>query len=189
MADESHEIARGLRRRDPDLLERLIEQYQHRLFRYLVFFTRSRQLAEDLFQETWLRVLERGAQYDPRFKFEGWLLRVARNLAIDEMRRKNPAAVSEPSRDEEGEEAPFDLPDAGRASAFDVLAAAEERQILDTAMDGLPAYYREALTLRFQEGLPLEEIAQVVSVPLSTVKSRLRRGLQMLSQRLEKLQS
>ena len=60
MAQESTEIARGLRRRDPALLNRLIEQYQHRLLRYLVYLTGRRELAEDLFQETWIRVLERG---------------------------------------------------------------------------------------------------------------------------------
>jgi len=87
MEDENTQIARGLRQRDPDLMDRLIEQYQQRLYRYLVFFTRDRQLSEDLFQETWIRVLERGSQYDPRYKFEAWLLRVSRNLAIDAMRR------------------------------------------------------------------------------------------------------
>ncbi len=59
MEDESVVISRGLRRRDPDLLDHLIERYQHRLYRYLVFFTRDRQLSEDLFQETWMRVLQK----------------------------------------------------------------------------------------------------------------------------------
>jgi hypothetical protein len=62
-------IARGLHRRDPDLLDRLIEQYQHRLLRYLVSLTADRAVAEDLFQETWMRVLERGHQYDHRHEF------------------------------------------------------------------------------------------------------------------------
>ena len=66
MESETSAIARGLRRRDPDLLDRLIEQYQHRLLRYLVSLTADRAIAEDLFQETWMRVLERGDQYDGR---------------------------------------------------------------------------------------------------------------------------
>ena len=184
MADEGVEISRGLRSRDPDLLDRLIEQYQHRLYRYLVFFTRNRQLSDDLFQETWLRVLERGSQYDPRHRFEKWLLRVARNLAIDEMRRKNPAAVMDTP--EEEDQAPFDLPDTGRESAFDTLAASEDRLMLDRAMDTLPPYYREVLTLRFQEGMKLDEIADVVGSPVSTVKSRLHRALRALSTRVER---
>ncbi|HEV2730212.1 MAG TPA: RNA polymerase subunit sigma-70, partial [Terriglobales bacterium] len=54
MADENTEIAHGLRRRDPELLDRLIEKYQHRLLRYLIYLTGRRELAEDFFQETWV---------------------------------------------------------------------------------------------------------------------------------------
>src|SRR5579864_7925818 len=84
MESETSAIARGLRRRDPDLLDRLIEQYQHRLLRYLVSLTADRAIAEDLFQETWMRVLERGHQYDGRHEFSTWLYTIARNLAIDQ---------------------------------------------------------------------------------------------------------
>ena len=62
MRDEMKTIARGLQKRDPDLLDRLIEQYQYRLFRYLLYITGDKARAEDFFQETWIRVLERGHQ-------------------------------------------------------------------------------------------------------------------------------
>src|SRR5882757_6291903 len=61
---ESVEIARGLKRQDPELLDHLIELYQHRLLRYLLFLTGKREVAEVLFQETWMRVLLRGGQYN-----------------------------------------------------------------------------------------------------------------------------
>lgn len=184
MEDENVAISRGLRSRDPDLLDRLIEKYQHRLYRYLVFFTRDRQLSEDLFQETWIRVLEKGSRFDPRYNFEGWLLRVARNLAIDQMRRRDPVAFA--SADSESDDAPFDLPDLDPArTAFDAVAAEETRRMLESAMEVIPPYYREALTLRFHEGMMLEEIADVTNAPLSTVKSRLRRGLELLANRME----
>ncbi|MGH9500215.1 MAG: RNA polymerase sigma factor [Terriglobales bacterium] len=88
MESETSAIARGLRRRDPELLDRLIEQYQHRLLRYLTSLTGHRELAEDLFQETWIRVLERGHQFDGKHEFSTWLFSVARHLAIDSMRKK-----------------------------------------------------------------------------------------------------
>src|SRR5260370_40651398 len=88
MGDEAKSIARGLQRRDPDLLDRLIEQYQYRLFRYLVYVTGSRARAEEFFQETWIRVLERGHQYDGKSKFEAWLFAIARHLGIDWQRSK-----------------------------------------------------------------------------------------------------
>src|SRR4051812_12862401 len=70
---ESVEIARGLKRQDPELLDHLIELYQHRLLRYLLFLTGKREVAEDLFQETWMRVLLRGAQYNGKARFDTWL--------------------------------------------------------------------------------------------------------------------
>ncbi len=73
MADDTKSLALGLRRRDPEMLDALIEQYQYRLFRYLLYITGNRERAEDFFQETWIRVLERGHQYDGKSKFEAWL--------------------------------------------------------------------------------------------------------------------
>ncbi len=176
MTDESTEIARGLRRRDPDLLDRLIEQYQHRLLRYLVYLTGQRALAEDLFQETWIRVLERGHQFSDKYTFSTWLFAVARNLAIDSMRRKQPASLDGLLRDGET----FDVPATGGATAFDATLQREQNEQIAAGMEHLPAEYREALVLRFQEGMSLEEIATVAGVPLGTVKSRIYRGLSAL---------
>jgi RNA polymerase sigma-70 factor, ECF subfamily len=184
MAQESTEIARGLRRRDPDLLDRLIEQYQHRLLRYLVYLTGRRELAEDLFQETWIRVLERGHQFNDKFAFSTWLFAVARNLAIDHMRRKQPASL-DGLLDENDDEVSFDVPATGRASAFDLTLQREQNDLIAAGMRHLPAEYREALVLRFQEGMSLEEIASVAGVPLGTVKSRIYRGLSALEPRLK----
>jgi RNA polymerase sigma-70 factor (ECF subfamily) len=177
MTQESTAIARGLRRRDPDLLDRLIEQYQHRLLRYLVYLTGRRDLAEDLFQETWIRVLERGHQFNDKYTFSTWLFAVARNLAIDHMRRKQPASLDGLLN---GGETSFDIPATGRASAFDVTLQREQNEHIAAGMLHLPAEYREALVLRFQEGMSLAEIASVASVPLGTVKSRIYRGLSAL---------
>ena len=185
MEAETTEIARGLRRRDPDLLDRLIVEYQHRLYRYLVHLTGDRPLAEDIFQETWLRVLERGAQYDSRYKFEAWLISIARNLAIDQMRRKSPVTFSEMARADE-EDAFTDIPDTRAATPFDQAARAELASHMAVALAGVEAPYREVLTLRFHEGMRLEEIAQATGIPLSTVKSRLYRALALLEKRMEK---
>ena len=178
MESEANAIARGLRRRDPDLLDRLIEQYQHRLLRYLTYLTGNRELAEDLFQETWIRVLERGHQYDGKHEFSTWLYAVARNLTIDYLRKKNPLSLDQLMA--EDDERPSFEPADTRPLPWETLVRNEQAEHNNAALIGLPAQYREAVLLRFQEGLALEEIARVTGAGLGTVKSRLYRGLNLL---------
>jgi RNA polymerase sigma-70 factor (ECF subfamily) len=186
MDSEASVIARGLRRRDPDLLDRLIEQYQHRLLRYLVYLSGNRELAEDLFQETWIRVLERGHQYDGQHDFSTWLYAVARNLTIDYLRKKNPVSLDGLMEDEE--HAPLEPADT-RPMAWELVAQHEQAERISAALISIPAEYRETVMLRFQEGLALDEIATVTGAPLGTVKSRLYRGLNMLMSRLKGAQA
>jgi RNA polymerase sigma-70 factor (ECF subfamily) len=181
MEDECQAIARGLRRRDPDLLDQLIERYHYRLLRYLHCLTGSRETAEDLFQETWIRVLERGRQYDGKSKFEAWLFAIARHLLIDLQRRRQPRFLDLLDTESDGQSEPR-LED--RPSALELVARRETKERVGAAMEDLPASYREVLMLRFQEELALEEIAEVVAAPLSTVKSRLYRGLEAMRQSL-----
>jgi RNA polymerase sigma-70 factor (ECF subfamily) len=186
MESEASAIARGLRRRDPDLLDRLIEQYQHRLLRYLVYLSGNRELAEDLFQETWIRVLERGHQYDGKHEFSTWLYAVARNLTIDYLRKKSPLSLD--GLMEEEEHAPLEPADT-RPMAWEVVQQHEHAERVSAALVSIPAEYRETVVLRFQEGLALEEIATVTGAPLGTVKSRLYRGLNILMSRLKGAQA
>jgi RNA polymerase sigma-70 factor, ECF subfamily len=182
MTDERQVIANGLRRRDANLLDRLIEQYQQRLYRYLLFLTGDSALAEDLFQETWIRVLERGHQYNAKSKFESWLFAIARNLVIDVSRRKKFRSLEELADPESNQ--PFEPPDDRAVSALQLLVARENEQAVQLSLLKIPAYYREVLLLRFHEELGLEEIAAVLATPLSTVKSRLYRGLEALKSAL-----
>jgi RNA polymerase sigma-70 factor, ECF subfamily len=179
MTDDSRALAKGLQRRDPELLDQLIEQHQHRLFRYLVHLTGSRERAEDFFQETWIRVLERGHQYDGKHKFEAWLLTIARHLVIDWQRSKKMQSLDDLLDPEEGKGVPQEFP-AKEPSPLHQVLSAEERSGMQESLARVPAVYREVLLLRFQEELRLEEIAGVLSAPLSTVKSRLYRGLEAL---------
>lgn len=183
MPSEAQELTRGLRRRDPDLLDRLIEQYHYRLFRYLLSLTGNRETAEDLFQETWIRVLERGHQYNGKWKFGTWLFTIARNLFVDSLRRKNPAATALDDADENSTLS--NLPSSDAPSPFDLQTRREESDRVARAVDRLSPTYREVLVLRFQEDLDLSEISAVVSAPLSTVKARLYRGMGALREMLE----
>ena len=92
---ENLAIARGLKRQDPELLDQLIELYQHRLLRYLLYLTGKREVAEDLFQEVWIRVLRRGSQYNGKARFDTWIFTIARNLVIDLSRKRTMASLDE----------------------------------------------------------------------------------------------
>jgi RNA polymerase sigma-70 factor, ECF subfamily len=177
MTDDTQALATGLRRRDPDLLDRLIEQYQQRLYRYLLFLTGNPSLAEDLFQETWIRVLERGSQYNGKSKFESWLFAIARNLVIDASRRKKVTSLEDLG---DPESSPYDPPDERASSVLQMLVSRENEQSVQLSLLKIPSYYREVLLLRFSEDLGLEEIAALMATPISTVKSRLYRGLAAL---------
>ncbi len=179
---ENASIAQGLRRHDPELLDQLIIQYQHRLLRYLLFLTGSRDLAEDLFQETWMRVLTRGTQYNGAARFDTWLFTIARNLMID-MRRKRTMASLEEMCEVDGEDRAYEIP-SDEPTPFDLYQIRENGQRVTAALLTLDPLHREVLVLRFHEELSLEEIAQVTRAPLSTVKSRLYRGLAALKPRV-----
>ena len=182
---ENLAIARGLKRNDPELLDQLIETYQHRLLRYLLFLTGKREVAEDLFQETWMRVLLRGAQYNGKARFDTWLFTIARNLVIDLSRKRQMASLDEMSEGGE-DERPFEVAIDG-PSPFEQFATREDRAEVAEVLLKLEPNYREVLTLRFHEEMSLEEIASVTRAPLSTVKSRLYRGLAALKPEVESL--
>src|SRR2546423_4069550 len=179
---ETAKIERGLRERDMELLADLVEHYQHRLVRYLIYLTGSREHAEDLAQETWIRVLQRGSQYNGRQRFDPWLFAIARNLAIDDIRKKL-KAVQTASLPNDGD-AMLLLPSSG-PSPFEAAARSEDAMRLAGRLQILPPLYREALLLRFQEELSLAEMAQVVGAPVTTVTSRIYRGLAALRSAFE----
>ena len=177
MVDDTKSLAQGLRRRDPELLDRLIEQYQYRLFRYLLYISGNQERAEDFFQETWIRVLERGHQYDGRSKFESWLFAIARNLVIDWQRQRKPQSLDALTNPDEGAPLEFAVEDP---SPLQQVLTQESDTTVQTALGKMQAIYREVLLLRFQEEMQLTEIATVLDAPISTVKSRLYRGLEDL---------
>ncbi|MGB7190058.1 MAG: RNA polymerase sigma factor [Acidobacteriaceae bacterium] len=181
---ENMAVAQGLKRHDAELVDRLIVQYQHRLMRYLLFLTGNRDMAEDLFQETWMKVLTRGSQYNGAARFDTWLFTVARNLLID-LRRKRTMASLEELCTAEGEEYTLEVPSA-EPNPFDHYRSREEARRIAAALLLLDPLHREVLALRFHEELSLEEIAVMTRSPLSTVKSRLYRGMAALKPHLEK---
>jgi RNA polymerase sigma-70 factor (ECF subfamily) len=176
------EIAR-LKRCDPEALTAVLSRYQQRLYRFLIRLVQDPALADDLFQQTWLRVMQKIGGYDARARFDTWLFSVAHNLAVDHLRQRRSRSLDEP--DESGMVGADRLTSSG-LDPFEEFVESERAAILAEAMNELPAIHREVLSLRFEEGMKLEQIAEVAAVPLSTVKSRLHRALDSLRDAVER---
>jgi RNA polymerase sigma-70 factor, ECF subfamily len=182
---EANTEVNQLRRGDLDALSALITRYQNRLYRYLLRLVRNAADADDLFQQTWIRVAEQIRKYDASRNFDAWLFTLARHVAIDHLRRRRPESLDEPlTGDPHGPLKAAALV-ANERSALDGILESERDSRLAECLAELPVYYREVLSLRFEEEMKLEEIALVLEAPLSTVKTRLKRGLESLRARLE----
>jgi RNA polymerase sigma-70 factor (ECF subfamily) len=183
---ESLAVAEGLKRQDAGLLDELIVRYQHRLLRYLLYLTSNREMAEDLFQEVWMRVLVRGAQFNGQARFDTWLFTIARNLVIDHRRKRTMSSLDELIEGASEDDRPMNYEVAdGEPTPFDRFSNLEDRQQIAVALLQLDTLHREVLVLRFHEELSLEEISKVTRAPLSTVKSRLYRGLAAIKPKLD----
>jgi RNA polymerase sigma-70 factor (ECF subfamily) len=187
---ESLAVAQGLKRQDAGLLDELIVRYQHRLLRYLLYLTSNREMAEDLFQEVWMRVLVRGAQFNGQARFDTWLFTIARNLVIDQRRKRTMSSLDEMFEGSSEDDRPmsFEVAD-DEPTPLDRFSNLEDRQRIAQALLQLDTLHREVLVLRFHEELSLEEISKVTRAPLSTVKSRLYRGLAAIKPKLERSSS
>jgi RNA polymerase sigma-70 factor (ECF subfamily) len=182
---ESLAIAEGLKRQKAGLLDELIVRYQHRLMRYLLYLTGNRDTAEDIFQEVWMRVLVHGGQFNARSRFETWLFTIARNLVIDQSRKRTLNSLDELIDGAGDDDRPmsFEVAAAG-PTPFDRVSYLEDREMIAAALLDLDILHREVLVLRFHEELSLDEIASVTGTPLSTIKSRLYRGIAMMKHKL-----
>lgn len=174
--DPDRDDAARLRRGDTDGLAGLMQRHQDRLFRYLLRLTGDEAMAEDVFQQTWLQVAERASRYDAARPFAPWLFSVARNLALDQLRRVRPQSLEETKQ-----------PPAAAGAQDDPLALAlvsQRHGRLRDAVGALAALDREVLSLRFDAELELPQLAVALGVPLPTAKARLYRALARLRERL-----
>ena len=133
-----------------------------------------------------MRVLVRGAQFNGKARFDTWLFTIARNLVIDHRRKRTMASLDELFEGSGDDDRPMSFEIAGAdPTPFDCFSNLEDRERIASALLQLDTIHREVLVLRFHEDLSLEEIAKVTRAPLSTVKSRLYRGMAAIKPKLE----
>jgi RNA polymerase sigma-70 factor (ECF subfamily) len=172
---DRHDAAR-LRRGDTEGLAGLMQRHQDRLLRYLLRLLGNEPMAEDVFQQAWVQVAERISRYDAARPFAPWLFTVARNLALDELRRLRPESL------EETEEPA--VPDLTGGDPLARAMAGQRGARLAEAVAKLAPLDREVLSLRFEGELELSQLALTLGVPVPTAKARLYRALARLRERL-----
>jgi RNA polymerase sigma-70 factor (ECF subfamily) len=157
--------------------------YQRRrgmLYRFILRSVSDRANADELYQETWSRLIASRTRYRVEAKFSTWLLQIAHNLIVDNFRRARPRAGAEET---EAVMRELDAPDCDRPEH--ALGEFEQRRRLQIALEGLPGEQREAFLLRVEGGLGLEEIGAVTGAGHETVKSRLRYAFAKLREKLQ----
>lgn len=169
----------------------LLDRYQRPVFSLVYRMVRDRELAEDLAQETFVKVFNHLDRFNPKFKFSSWIFKIASNLAIDSLRKKEPDTVSiEGSRHAETAEqieATQITVESRDENPEEFLEAKELGQEIERAIGELRADYRTAILLRHVEGRPYEEIAEIMGVPLGTVKTYIHRARSELRETLAHL--
>jgi RNA polymerase sigma-70 factor (ECF subfamily) len=168
--------------------EILLNRHRKPVFNFILRFVQSRELAEDLLQESFLRVIRSAGKYKQQAKFTTWLYTIARNLCVDNSRRakhRKAKSLDSPLSSADGSGTLLDVV-AGDDLPSDRLAVSKEIQIkLQAAIAQLSEEQREVFLMREFLDMPFKQISDVVGVPENTVKSRMRYALQKLRMELE----
>jgi RNA polymerase sigma-70 factor (ECF subfamily) len=169
----------------------LLDRYQRPVFSLIYRMVRDREKAEDLAQETFVKVFNHIDSFNPKYKFSSWIFKIASNLTIDAIRKKDLDTVS---LDGSRNASTPDEVDATRITVEsrdenpeEFLEAKELGQEIERAIGELRPEYRTAILLRHVEGRPYEEIAEIMDVPLGTVKTYIHRARAELRETLAHL--
>jgi RNA polymerase sigma-70 factor (ECF subfamily) len=169
----------------------LLDRYQRPVFSLVYRMVHDRELAEDLAQETFVKVFNHLDRFNPKYKFSSWIFKIASNLAIDTLRKREPDTVSlDGSRHAttpDEVEATRITVESRDADPAEFLEAKELGQEIERAIGLLRPDYRTAILLRHVEGRPYEEIAEIMGVPLGTVKTYIHRARTELRETLAHL--
>ncbi|HEU4566232.1 MAG TPA: sigma-70 family RNA polymerase sigma factor [Gemmatimonadaceae bacterium] len=171
----------------------LVRRYERPVFSLVFRMVRDRETAEDLSQETFIKVLNHIDRYRPEFKLSSWLFKIANNVTIDYLRKRQLDTVSmegspHAATASEIEATSFDV-EARQESALEEIESKELGSAIERAIARLRPEYRSCILLRHVEGRSYEEIAAMLDLPLGTVKTYIHRARHELRRDLEHLRT
>lgn len=167
----------------------LVRRYERPVFSLIFRMVRDREVSEDLAQDTFIKVLNHIDKYRPEFKLSSWLFKIANNVAIDHLRKRQLETISIDGSPHalsaaEVEATSFDVV-ARQESALEEMEARELGSAIERAIQKLRPEYRACIMLRHVEGRSYEEIAATLDLPLGTVKTYIHRARHQLRHALE----
>ena len=168
-------LIRAIQNRDMVAFNKMVDRYRGRLMNVIGRMLSSTEEAEDVVQETFVRVYQHRQSFNFQHCFSTWIYTIALNLARNELRKRKKFKFYDIT-EMQGNEAEF---------AVEMKLPSRLPQVISKAIDELPEKYRVAFTLRDLQELPYEEVAKVLSIPLGTVKSRVNRARMMLREKLK----
>jgi RNA polymerase sigma-70 factor, ECF subfamily len=185
--DEASDVALMLRVRDGDLeaFETLVTRHQHSVVGTAAKMLGGTADAEDIGQQVFMRVWKHAARYQPSAKFTTWLMTITRNLVFNELRRRRRSQQVSMDADE-GDTIRHQFVDEQAAAPSEEMLDSELHEAIDSAIASLPEAQRLAIVLRRYQGMPYEEIAEVLKTSVPAVKSILFRARAELKARLKK---
>jgi RNA polymerase sigma-70 factor (ECF subfamily) len=154
----------------------LVGRYSRDVYGFTFFMAKNASDAEDITQETFVKVWKNVKKFKPEQRFKSWLLTIARNTTIDYIRKRRHAVFSD-FDDEEGSNAIVETLADEERLADEIASIAESSEQTAEAVSKLPDIYRSVLALRYEGGLSFEEISKILKKPVNTVKSQHRRAL------------
>jgi len=180
------QLARLALKGDQQAFAEIVGLYQDKLYHMAYRMLGSRQEAEDVVQDAFLRVYKNLERYDETMKFSTWIYRIATNLCIDRLRKRKPTySLDADTTEHEGLDGYSMIPSDNRTPESETLLS-EMQSTVHKAIDNLPAKYKSVMVLRYLQELSLQEIGDVLDMPVTTVKTRVHRGREFLRKRLER---
>lgn len=186
--DPDAELMLRVKQGDRVAFTELVEKFKQPVMNLVYRTVRDATEAEDLAQQVFLQVFKSAHRYEPSAKFSTWLFTIARNLCLNEIRRRtrHPAESLDDAGPEHDDQAGRQIEDVKVRTAPEALLAGELESKVEEAIAGLPENQRTALLLCRQEDVSYEEIAAVLGCSLSATKSLIHRGRETLKQRLKR---
>jgi RNA polymerase sigma-70 factor (ECF subfamily) len=170
---------------DRSAFAELVQLYKDKIYYLAYRMLNNKQEAEDAVQETFLRVYTNLHKYDENQKFSTWIFRIGTNLCIDRLRRrKNTYSLDADMTDGEGNDF-YSLMPADEDTPEKQIIVSETRQQIRSAIDALPEKYKSVVILRYLHDLSLQEISDILEMPVTTIKTRVHRGREYLKKKLE----